>query len=152
MDAPRSFAPLEPFRYIVVEIMKRRRLSTADVARRIGCDRTYLSKVRSGTRTINPQLLEKLILFLGADRSRMTLAAVVMGRPDLYFDPGFGSLSHYVQAFMSGWLKKSSEGPINHAAALASLPKERCELLAYQAVTKLTDKFVAADSVFLAAA
>ena len=152
MNAPRDFERLEPFRYIIVEIMRRRRLSTADVARHIGCDRTYLSKVRSGARAINPQLLEKLILFLGADRSRMVLAAVVMGRPGLYFDPGFGSLSHYVQAFMSGWMKKSSEEPINHGAALAGLPKERCELLAHQAVTKLADKFVAVDSVFLAAA
>jgi hypothetical protein len=53
---------------------------------------------------------------------------------------------------MSGWMEKSSEELIQRGAALATLPKERCEFLARQAVTRLTDKFVAADSVFLAAA
>lgn len=142
------FGRLEPFTHIVVGVMNRQQRSTGELARAIGCERTYLSKVRSGARPISAAALEKLIVELNVDRSRMALAAVVMGSPTLYFNPAFRNLSHYVQALLGEALQLSEADDKRHGMLFASLTKERCEHLASQAVAQLAEKFACVDSMF----
>jgi transcriptional regulator with XRE-family HTH domain len=141
------FDELEPFREIVVGVMNRQQRSTGELARAIGCERTYLSKVRSGARPLSPSALEKLVIELKVDRKRMALAAVVMGSPALYFDPAFKNLSHYVQALLISALELSEAEDRRHGMLLASLSRDRCEQLAQQAIAQLAEKFASVDSM-----
>jgi hypothetical protein len=48
------FDELGPFRLVIVGLMNRQCLSTSEVARRTGVERSYLRRVRNGTRPITP--------------------------------------------------------------------------------------------------
>lgn len=111
----------------------------------IDCNRSHLSKVRSGARPLSLDVLEKLIPELQIDRKRAAFAVNVMGSPDLYFEAAFANACYLVEAVLRSTVELT-EGR-RCSALLASLSKEACESLAQQSSAHLAQKFAAVDSL-----
>lgn len=135
---------LEAYRGIIVEALGRQRLSTAEVARSLGVDRSYFGKLRRGERPLTERIKDELIDLLRLDRRRLALAIEVMDQPKLYFDPAFRNLCYYAHTMLTDTMALSSAGgDIDCGIIIAAMTRERCELLARHAVKQLADQFAA---------
>lgn len=134
------------FRAVIAEVMRRQRLTDAEVARALGMDRSYVGKVRRGERPMADRTLDDLIEHLRIDRRRLAMAVDVMETPELYFDPTFRNLCYYAQTVLADIVSMSREsGDLNCGVILAALTRERCETLAHHAVARLAEQFAAFD-------
>lgn len=137
---------LEGCRLVVVETLRRQRLSDAEVARDLGIDRSYFGKVRRGERPLTDHTLDQLIELLRLDRRRLAMAVEIMERPELYFDPTFRNVCYYAQTMLADIVEMTATtGDLNCGVILAALTRERCETLAHHAVERLQAQFAGFD-------
>lgn len=131
---------------MVAEVMRRQRLTDAEVARSLHLDRSYLGKVRRGERPMTEETLECLVEHLRIDRQRLAMAVDIMKQPELYFDLTFRNVCYYAQTMLADIVAMSREtGDINCGIILGALTRERCELLAHHAVERLATQFASFD-------
>lgn len=133
---------LEPYRLIIVEVMKRQGLCTTHVAREIGADRSHLGRIRRGVRPISGDVLNSLITYLSLDRHRLSLAVEVIGSAEIYFDPAFRNICLYVETVVGTLMTILKEpGVLDRTLVFASMSKPGCETLATTTVRHLDERF-----------
>ena len=134
---------LEPYRWVVAELMGRRGLGNTEVARSICVSRQYLGRIRAGERPVTQQILNDLILYLDIDRGRLALAVEVMGDARLYFDPTFRNACYAARTVLSDAmaLAETPGASVNRAIVFAAFSRERCEDFAHRAMRQLSDQF-----------
>lgn len=135
------------FREVIVSEMHRKGHATADVARQIGIERSYLSKILHGTRPLNMAVLELLVDHLQLDKNRLALAVGVMSEPAFYHDRTFINLSYYTQTMLAAAMSLAEETgeSFSYGAIFGSLRRDRCEMLARTAIAELAKRFAELD-------
>ena len=132
---------LEPYRRIVVEMMRRQRLCTAEVARDTGLDRSHLGKVRRGLKPMSGNMLDVLIAYTGLDRHRLSLAVEVLGSSEIYFNRAFQNLCVYFEEVVKNLLEVLREpAAIDRTGMFASLTRDFCKGLASVTVRHVDDR------------
>lgn len=133
---------LQSYGALVLEILEQRGMCTADIARRVGVDRSHLRKVRRRERVMAPRLLDDLISALDLDRTRMALAIGVLGRRELYDQPAFPNVCAFAGTVLQSLLELLNEpGRFDRARVFAALPASSCEVLAEQSMRHVEAQF-----------
>ena len=133
---------LAQYGQLVIDLMSERRVSTAELSRSVGVDRSYLCKVRRGERPMTARLLDDLIAALDLDRQRMALAVGVLGRQELYKDPVFANVSAFADAMLSSLLDLLQRpGRLDRASIFAAMSSDSCGVLATQSIKHVQARF-----------
>lgn len=136
---------IEQYRAVVTRVMSERSENTSVLARKIKVDRSLLCRVRNGTRSITPQMVNSLIEELKLDRERLALAILVMGRPEYYFDPRFRNACYVIVKLLNAAMDRPADE--SAAIALMNLSKQNCEMVATRAIEELIAKFSTPEGI-----
>ena len=109
---PEQFIPL------VLEVMQQRRVSAAELARRLAISRTNLSRWLTRKRPLSTVTLQSIFLTLEIDEMRAILAIGRFGRWQHYFDPDVRIISDLIDV-LPGALSKARSGATRYAVGVS---------------------------------
>lgn len=109
---PEQFIPL------VLEVMQQRRVSAAELARRLAISRTNLSRWLTRKRPLSAVTLRSIFLTLEIDEMRAVLAIGRFGRWQHYFDPDVRIISDLIDVLPDA-LSKARSGATRYAVGVS---------------------------------
>ena len=109
---PEQFIPL------VLEVMQQRRVSAAELARRLAISRTNLSRWLTRKRPLSAVTLKSIFLTLEIDEMRAILAIGRFGRWQHYFDPDVRIISDLIDVLPDA-LSKARSGATRYAVGVS---------------------------------
>ena len=109
---PEQFIPL------VLEVMQQRRVSAAELARRLAISRTNLSRWLTRKRPLSAVTLQSIFLTLEIDEMRAILAIGRFGRWQHYFDPDVRIISDLIDVLPDA-LSKARSGATRYAVGVS---------------------------------
>lgn len=136
---------IEQYGAVLRRVMAERGENTSVLARKIKVDRSLLCRVRNGTRSITPQLVNSLIEALDLDRERLALAVLIMGKSDYYFDPRFRNACYVLVKLLNTAMDRPADESASRA--LTNLSKTNCEKVAIKAIEELIARFSTPEGV-----
>ena len=109
---PEQFIPL------VLAVMEQRRVSAAELARRLAISRTNLSRWLTRKRPLSAAMLQSIFLTLEIDEMRAALAIGRFGRWQHYFDPDVRIISDLIDVLPDA-LSKARSGATRYAVGVS---------------------------------
>ena len=86
----------ECFRRLFLHEWRRRRITNKEMARRLGRSLSLINKIKACNAAVTPVIHNQLVAVLEIDIDVASFAIDILGKPELYFDPGFRQFVRWI--------------------------------------------------------